>query len=58
MAGVSSFGIGMLHDATGSWTAPIIVVLSTIVLVVPAIVILRRDRLVDDEIAAPLASAR
>ncbi len=50
-AGVSSFGIGLLHDATGSWTAPMIVVLGSLVLAVPAIVILRRDRLVDDELA-------
>ena len=55
-AGVSSFGIGLLHDATGSWTAPMIVVLATVVLAVPAIVILRRDRFVDDEIA-PVARA-
>jgi CP family cyanate transporter-like MFS transporter len=51
VAGVSSFGIGLLHDATGSWTAPMIVVLGSLVLAVPAIVILRRDRYVDDELS-------
>jgi CP family cyanate transporter-like MFS transporter len=52
VAGLFSFGIGLLHDATGSWAGPMIVVLATVVLAVPAILILRRDRFVDDEISA------
>ena len=52
-AGLSSFGIGLLHEATGSWTAPMIVVLVSLVLAVPAILILRRTQLVDDDLAAP-----
>jgi len=51
IAGLFSFGVGLLHDATGTWTAPTIVVLATVGLAVPAIVILRRGHLVDDEIA-------
>jgi MFS transporter, CP family, cyanate transporter len=55
VAGVFSFGVGLLHDATGTWTAPMIVVLATVALAVPAIVILRRGRFVDDEIAPALS---
>jgi CP family cyanate transporter-like MFS transporter len=54
IAGVFSFGVGLLHDATDTWTAPTIVVLATVALAVPAIVILRRRRFVDDEIAPVL----
>jgi CP family cyanate transporter-like MFS transporter len=50
VAGVFALGVGLLHDATGSWQAPIIVLLATMALVVPAVLILRHDRQVDDEI--------
>jgi len=56
VAGLFSFCVGLLHDATESWTAPTIVVLATMALAVPAIIILRRHRLVDDEIAPVTAS--
>ena len=49
-AGLFSFGLGLLHDATGRWGPSMVLVLATMVLAVPAIIILRRDRLVDDEI--------
>lgn len=51
-AGLSSFGAGMLQELTGSWTAPLVVLMATAILAVPAYVILSRDRLVDDEIIA------
>jgi len=50
--GVFSFGMGLLHDATGSWTVPLILLLATMALTVPTIVILGRGRFVDDELAA------
>jgi CP family cyanate transporter-like MFS transporter len=51
VAGTLAFTVGLLHDATGSWTAPMWLALATSLLAVPAIVILGRDRLVDDELA-------
>lgn len=49
-AGVFSFGSGLLHDLTGSWTVPMIVALATLALTLPTILILRRNRFVDDEL--------
>jgi CP family cyanate transporter-like MFS transporter len=51
VAGTLAFAVGLLHDATGSWTAPMWLALATALLAVPAIVILGRDRMVDDELA-------
>lgn len=51
VAGAFAFVVGLLHDATGSWTVPMWLALATAMLAVPAIVILGRDRMVDDELA-------
>lgn len=51
LAGAFALGVGLLHEATGDWQVPIIVLLATMALVVPAVLILRCDRTVDDEIA-------
>lgn len=51
-AGVFALGMGVLHDATGSWTAGMIALLATALIAVPAIVVLRRRRIVDDELDA------
>ncbi|MGB3910676.1 MAG: MFS transporter [Pseudolysinimonas sp.] len=50
-AGLFTLIVGLLHDATGSWAVPIILLLATMVLVVPAVAVLRRDRMVDDEVS-------
>ena len=49
-AGVFSLGMGVVHDLTGSWTVPLIVLIASAALVLPAIVILRHGRYVDDEL--------
>lgn len=51
VAGAFALGVGLLHEATGNWQVSIVVLLATMALVVPAVLILRRDRMVDDEIA-------
>ncbi len=43
--------VGLLRDATGGWTVPIFFLLGTLVLAVPAIVVLGRPRFVEDELA-------
>jgi CP family cyanate transporter-like MFS transporter len=50
-AGVFALGMGVLHDTTGSWTAGMIALMLTSAIAVPAILILRRRRIVDDELA-------
>lgn len=42
--------VGILHDATGGWTVPIWFLLGTLVLILPALVILRRHRYLEDEV--------
>jgi CP family cyanate transporter-like MFS transporter len=49
-AGLFALAVGVIHDATGSWVAPIILLLASTGLALPAILILRRGRFVDDEI--------
>ncbi|WP_395638793.1 MFS transporter [Pseudolysinimonas sp.] len=53
LGGLSSFIVGALHELTGGWTASTVLALVSLLLVVPAIVILRRERFVDDEIVTP-----
>jgi CP family cyanate transporter-like MFS transporter len=52
-AGVFSLLLGLVHDATGSWTLPFLILAGTALFAVPAILVLRRERFVDDEIAVP-----
>jgi len=49
-AGVFSLLLGFVHEVTGSWTVPFIVLVATAGLTVPAILVLRRHRFVDDEL--------
>ena len=51
VAGVFSFGMGLIHDASGDWTIPTILLIASTGLAVPAIAILGRRRVVDDELA-------
>ncbi|HWM34558.1 MAG: MFS transporter [Actinomycetota bacterium] len=41
--------VGVLRDATGDWTVPIIFLLATMVLAVPALIVLAKPRYVEDE---------
>ena len=41
--------VGLLHQATGSWTPPLLFLLGTMVLLIPAFVVLRRPRFLEDE---------
>ncbi|MET0296650.1 MAG: MFS transporter [Microbacterium sp.] len=43
------FGIGLLHDATDSWTGPLIVLAVVVASVVPASFIAARPRTIEDE---------
>ena len=43
--------VGLLRDATGSWTAPIAFLLATLVLALPALIVLSRSGFVEDELA-------
>lgn len=45
------FVVGLLHSATGGWTAPLLFLLAVLVLALPAIVVLARPRFVEDELA-------
>lgn len=42
-------GLGILHDATGSWTAPLIVVIAVVAAAIPVVAIAARPRTVEDE---------
>ncbi len=49
-AGVFSLLLGVVHDATGSWTVPFVVLVATAGITVPVILVLRRGRMIDDEL--------
>lgn len=42
--------VGLLRDATGGWQVPILFLLGTLVLAVPALIVLGRPRFVEDEV--------
>ena len=51
--------VGLLHDATGGWSVPLIVTLAVAFLLeLPAVLILGRHRFVEDELAARSSRAR
>jgi CP family cyanate transporter-like MFS transporter len=50
LAAIGPFVVGLLHDATGAWTVPLVFMLAVVVLVVPAAGILARGRTVDSEL--------
>lgn len=43
------FGIGLLHDATDSWTAPLVVLAVVVASVIPASFVAARPRTIEDE---------
>lgn len=44
------FVVGLLHDATGEWTVPLIFLLAVVVLILPSAALLARNRTVDSEL--------
>lgn len=49
-AGLTSLLLGVVHELTGSWTVPFVVLAASAGLAIPAILILRRGHAVDDEL--------
>jgi MFS transporter, CP family, cyanate transporter len=50
--------VGLLRDATGGWTAPLAFLLVSLVLALPALVVLRTPRFVEDELDSSARAAR
>jgi CP family cyanate transporter-like MFS transporter len=50
LGAVGPFVVGLLHDATGGWTVPLVFLLAVVVLILPATAILSRGRMVDAEL--------
>jgi CP family cyanate transporter-like MFS transporter len=50
LGAVGPFVVGILHDATDGWTVPLIFLLAVVVLILPAAIILGRNRTVDAEL--------
>lgn len=50
LGAVGPFVVGLLHDATGGWTVPLVFLLAVVVLILPAAAILARGRTVDAEL--------
>ncbi|RQP13153.1 MAG: MFS transporter [Microbacteriaceae bacterium] len=50
LGAVGPFVVGILHDATGDWVAPLWFLLGVLVLVPPAAIVLARGRTVDAEL--------
>ena len=49
-AGVFSLLLGAVHDLTDSWTVPFAVLTATAAIAIPVILVLRRGRMIDDEL--------
>lgn len=50
IAGTFSLLLGVIHELTGSWTVPFVVLMATAGIVIPVILVLRRNRMIDDEL--------
>lgn len=50
VAGLGPFGTGLLHDLTGSWDVPVIVLMGAALLLGPLGMLVARDRLLEDEL--------
>jgi len=50
VAGLGPFGTGLLHDLTGSWDVPVIVLMCAALLLGPLGMLVARDRLLEDEL--------
>ncbi|WP_344200016.1 MFS transporter [Aeromicrobium alkaliterrae] len=50
VAGLGPFGTGLLHDLTGSWDAPVLVLMCAALLLGPVGMLVARDRTLEDEL--------
>lgn len=50
LGAVGPFVVGLLHDASGGWTVPLLFLLVAMTIIVPAAAVLARNRTVDSEI--------
>jgi len=50
LGSVGPFVVGLLHDATGTWTVPLVFLLAVVALILPAAAVLARNRTVDAEL--------
>jgi len=50
LGAIGPFLVGVLHDASGGWGAPLMLLLALVVVLLPAAAILARGRVVDDEV--------
>lgn len=50
VAGLGPFGTGLLHDLTGSWDVPVVVLMCAALLLGPLGMLVARDRLLEDEL--------
>lgn len=48
--------VGLLRDATGGWTAPLIFLMASVALSVPGLIVLGRSRFVEDELEGRLSA--
>ncbi|MCD9153565.1 hypothetical protein [Aeromicrobium duanguangcaii] len=48
VAGLGPFGVGALHDATGSWTAPLVALIASSAVIAAAGVVVSRPRMLED----------
>ena len=53
LAAAGPFAVGALHEATGSWTVPLVLLMASGVLLVAAGSVAAAPRFVDDELAGP-----
>ena len=53
LAAVGPFAVGALHEATGSWTVPLVLLMGTGLVLVAAGWVAAAPRWVDDELAGP-----
>jgi CP family cyanate transporter-like MFS transporter len=50
VAGLGPFGTGLLHDLTGSWDVPVLVLMGAALLLGPVGTLVARDRLLEDDL--------
>lgn len=53
LAGLGPFGVGALHDATGSWTVPLIALIASTAVLTASGVVISRPRMLEDTLGPP-----
>lgn len=49
LAAIFPFAVGLLHDATGSWTAPLWLLAAVLAFAIPAAIVIGRPRTIEDD---------